>query len=326
MAADVPLASLLALTRALSRRRTLTQTLQTVVDTCVDLLATNRVSLRLLDPTHRRLLATCRAGQALHANATAPFAVGEGLIGWIARESVSLRLDHPEEDPRFALRPDQVEKMGSFLGVPVTVDGECIGVCSTVSPEVGHFTLHHQHLLELVAGICAPHLEVARLERLAQVDTLTGALNRRGLELLTAQSHGPAAFVAIDLDHFKKLNDVHGHAMGDECLRQVSTLLSSQVRASDAVVRLGGEEFLLVLPAADGPHALQIAERARATVEALVLRLDGREARVTLSAGVAVQAPGEPREDALARADQALYRSKGAGRNRVTLAPPPEHS
>ncbi len=311
---------LVRLTRALEKRLPLSQTLQLAVEHCAELMQVSRASLRLFDPTRTRLLATCRSGEPLHARATAPFAVGEGLIGWIAKEVRPLRLDEPRSDPRYQPRPGMHGTMGAFLGVPVVAEGECIGVLAAVSPTPAHFTLEHEQLLQVAAGLCAPHLEVARLERLAQVDALTGALNRRGLEHAAAADGAVASVVMVDLDFFKRVNDTLGHAAGDECLRQVATLLSEVVRAQDALVRYGGEEFLLVLPGNDLMQAARVAERARETCEARTFRLAGTDYKLTLSAGVAQQREGEAREAAVARADAALYRAKQEGRNRVVVA------
>ncbi|MBI3181660.1 MAG: sensor domain-containing diguanylate cyclase [Myxococcales bacterium] len=320
MAGAIP--TLLALTRQLANAKTLQETLQPVVERCVELLETPRVSLRLLDPTRSRLIATCRAGKPLHQNPTSPWRLNEGLIGWIAAQLQPLRANDAEADPRFVARADMVDRMGSFMGAPVVHEGQCIGVISAVHPEKGAFTDEHEQLLMLVAGICAPHLEVARLSRLAQVDALTGAFNRRGLEVAFPEdaSQRLLSIAMLDLDHFKRVNDELGHPAGDECLRRVAQLVAGVLRAEDAVVRYGGEEFLLVLPGIDASHAARIAERVRAAAEGTVFRLEGKERKVTLSAGVAQRLPDEKRDQTIARADQALYLAKQEGRNRVAVA------
>ena len=311
---------LLALTRALGRCARLEEVLQLVADRCASLLATPRVSIRLFDPTQTRLIATCRAGQPLHLNATSEYQRGEGLIGWIAQEEKTLRADDAEADPRFTRRPDMVEKMGSFLGAPLMVQGACIGVVSAVNAKRAHFTARHEELLELIADMCSPHLEVARLSRLAQLDALTGAFNRRGLELVLPETLTQlASLVMVDIDHFKLINDQLGHSAGDEVLKRLARLLSAALRDEDAVIRMGGEEFLLVLPDIDVHQAMRIAERIRATVEEAVVRVGDKEVRLTVSAGVAQKRSDEPRDTAVARADAALYEAKQSGRNRVRL-------
>lgn len=317
------LSILLSLTRALSVASTLEQTLQAVVDHCVPLLETSHVSLRLFDPTRTRLLATCRAGKPLHQNSAQPFRIGEGLVGWVGEHAMLLRADDARQDARFVPRPDLVESLGSFLGVPVMVKTECIGVISSTHPFQSHYTARHEELLLLVAGICAPFLEVARLTRLSQVDALTGALNRRGLEgaLNSKETPDTLSVVMVDLDHFKRVNDELGHLVGDECLKRMATLLSEVVRAQDALVRYGGEEFLLILPGIDAAQAARIAERARHNVAHAVFPTGATQRTLTLSAGVAQKRAGETTQQVLDRADNALYEAKQQGRNRVVISP-----
>lgn len=173
-----------------------------------------------------------------------------------------------------------------------------------------------------------------RLEGLAETDPLTGTWNRRGLERwfehpdgAAAMTDGPLAFVMVDLDHFKSVNDRFGHATGDLALRLVAQRLQAGFPPGMRVARLGGEEFLAVLAAPDGPAAVAAAEAVRACLEHDPLALDDGTAGicVTGSFGVCVGKPGATSRADLAKAlrcaDAALYRSKTDGRNRVTLAP-----
>ena len=269
--------------------------------------------------THTRLLATCRAGKPLHKNATGEYRRGEGLIGWIAEQVKPLRSDDAEADPRFVVRPDMEDHMGSFVGAPVLSEGSCIGVISAVAPQKASFTAHTEDLLQLIAGLCAPHIEVVRLSRLAQIDALTGTYNRHGLELVcpNTAAHRIRTLAMVDIDHFKAINDRHGHAGGDEVLKLVARLLAEALREEDSVIRMGGEEFLLVLPDIEIHQGTRIAERVRGTVEQAVLQVAQAEVRLTVSVGVTLQLPDEARDDAVARADAALYRAKTSGRNRV---------
>jgi two-component system chemotaxis response regulator CheY len=159
----------------------------------------------------------------------------------------------------------------------------------------------------------------ADLADLARRDALTGLGNRLRLDEDLAQLHyrcaryGWSYGVALcDIDHFKVHNDAHGHLAGDETLRQVSSALQVTARRGDGVYRYGGEEFVVVLPGQVSPHARSAADRLRAAVEA--------STPVTISVGVAAFLP-DVDEDPVAvlrRADEALYRAKGAGRNRVS--------
>jgi diguanylate cyclase (GGDEF)-like protein len=161
----------------------------------------------------------------------------------------------------------------------------------------------------------------------ANVDALTGLPNRRYLEDLLA-SVGPrrrsmdrVGALMIDLDHFKRLNDRYGHAMGDRVLQAVAQRIFDAVRADDTPARYGGEEFAVVLRRASPEQALEVAERIRSHIGALDTRELGIDERITVSVGVAVAGGRDDDvKDLLAEADRALYRAKREGRNRVVLA------
>jgi diguanylate cyclase (GGDEF)-like protein len=289
--------------------------LQLLVDKTAQILEVPRAGVRLLDPTRGRLLAVARAGMPLHQTPVVDFALGEGLIGWVASQMESVRVDDAEADPRFVRRPGMVEPLRSFVGVPLVIRGSCIGVLYGSHREHGRFTDEHLSALTLLAGLCAPHIEAARLERLSDVDALTGVLNRRGARLVLDE-RGPVSIVLVDLDHFKQVNDQFGHAVGDAVLCRVATLLAGVLRGGDAVVRWGGEEFLLVLSQIDLEKAYHIAERARRAVSAEPFGPRG-DLRVTISAGVAERRGAEAVEQLVRRADEALYQAKHGGRDRT---------
>jgi len=315
------IATLAVLVQGLRDQQTLEQLLQRIADGAAVLTGAPRASVRLLDASRTRLMSVVRAGDPLHTNALKDFTLGEGLVGWVALHGQPLRLADAERDPRFKRRGDLIAPMGSFLAVPLMAGRACLGVLSVINSTPDAFTEHHLSLLSLLGAVTAPHVEIARLARLSQVDPLTGALNRRGLELAFPDQHaGPTTVVLVDVDHFKLVNDQHGHAVGDEVLRRVAHLLSSAVRGGDAVVRLGGEEFLLVLPGIELSRARRIAERARAAVEASPLVIGDETVAVTASFGVAEQRAEETRDAVIGRADRAMYEAKKTGRNRVVQA------
>jgi diguanylate cyclase (GGDEF)-like protein len=170
------------------------------------------------------------------------------------------------------------------------------------------------------------------LRRLSMHDPLTDIPNRRRFDEVLrhewrwgARTHKPIAVLLMDLDHFKLLNDTHGHPYGDDCLRKVGRAFTSALtRAADFVARYGGEEFGVILPDSDLESARRQAEALRAAVAALNLRHDGApKGRLTLSIGVAVAVPDldQPPAEIVARADAALYAAKAAGRDRVEQAP-----
>lgn len=156
-------------------------------------------------------------------------------------------------------------------------------------------------------------------------DYLTGLANRRAFfeaaeQELTRSTAvpRPTAVIALDADHFKAINDRHGHPGGDAVLQQLAAILAETFREVDVVARIGGEEFAVLLPSTDLPRAAVVAERLRAAVAAQVVHFDGARIRYTVSAGVASLDDGDGGIDLLLkRADQALYAAKRAGRNRV---------
>ncbi len=168
----------------------------------------------------------------------------------------------------------------------------------------------------------------SQMRQLASVDGLTGACNHNTTVSLLAHAMErarrdgqPVSFVMLDLDHFKLVNDRHGHAVGDQVLKTIAACTRSRLRGSDVLGRLGGEEFGLVLPATGVNGARHLAEQVRLAVEALALQGDGgRPLHVTLSAGVAEAAPADTPETLMHLADKALYQAKQQGRNRVVVA------
>jgi two-component system, cell cycle response regulator len=159
---------------------------------------------------------------------------------------------------------------------------------------------------------------------LASMDALTGAFNKRyfdetfGKEIQRSQQVGtPLSIVLFDIDHFKNINDTYGHPAGDAVLKNVSGAVASQLRDGDALFRVGGEEFALVLSATPRDLAVQAAEAVRALVAALVTDFMGTQITATLSLGVAELAPGEQPAALYQRVDEKLYAAKRGGRNRV---------
>jgi diguanylate cyclase (GGDEF)-like protein len=170
-----------------------------------------------------------------------------------------------------------------------------------------------------------------KLENMALRDGLTGLYNRRFLDevlehnlakLKRESKH--AGLLLLDVDHFKRFNDTHGHQAGDEALRRVGATLTGSVRASDVVCRYGGEEFLIFLPECDRAEAMAKAEAIRVAIAQTALSVGNQPIPpVTASIGLAMfPEAGTTRGQLIQMADRALYRAKGAGRNRVMVADP----
>jgi len=167
------------------------------------------------------------------------------------------------------------------------------------------------------------HLRNAELDRLSRTDALTGLYNRMHLDQELARLHNDAVrhgdglcVLLLDLDHFKRINDEHGHATGDQALRTFADRLSAELRAGDIGGRWGGEEFLVVLPRTDLDGALSMAERIRSSTASEPIAADGVTVELTVSGGCAA-GPGDSPAALVHQADTCLYRAKLEGRNRI---------
>lgn len=164
-----------------------------------------------------------------------------------------------------------------------------------------------------------------KLRRLAMVDSLTGLLNRRHgtylaeKEIARFQRAGhPVAFMLLDVDHFKMINDHHGHETGDIVLTSIGQIIPAQLRAQDLVARWGGEEFLVILPGTGIDSAMASAERLREALRSYDWKaVVGKPIQVTISVGVSELCESDDMASVIRRADQALYRGKVGGRDRV---------
>ena len=190
------------------------------------------------------------------------------------------------------------------------------------------------HLASIVALCLENSANQERLHRLSLVDALTRVANRRAFHLSmqteiarASRQREPLTLMFADLDHFKRVNDCYGHQVGDRVLHAVAQAIAATLRKTDHVCRYGGEEFALILPDCDPVLALEVAERIRRSVAAMTIDGDGGVAvPVSLSVGLTCWAEPDAEVAGLAerlvgRADQAVYRAKSAGRNRVEYLP-----
>jgi len=235
---------------------------------------------------------------------------------------------------------NDVRKVGGYVAgysetvsemcLPLVSAGQPLGVLALESAGAGAFRPADLRALESVADICAIAIQNAhyfeQARRMAFVDGLTGVYNRRYFEQRileelerAARYSGGLAVLMLDIDHFKRVNDEFGHLLGDEVLRQLSTILAQQLRKVDVVCRYGGEEFSILVPQTTGEHAVGVAEKLRRVIEDW--NFPGVPRPVTVSIGVAdFPENGATRDELVKAADAALYAAKQAGRNRVFSA------
>jgi diguanylate cyclase len=169
--------------------------------------------------------------------------------------------------------------------------------------------------------------ELEQISELVREDQLTGALNRRGMEdtlekefKQAGREHSMLSVALLDIDNFKQVNDTLGHQAGDEVLMHLTRVIKDALRPSDSVARFGGEEFLIILPNTDMAEAMETIERLQRELTKKFFMHNNERRLITFSAGVALRAPDEDKEDLIGRADKAMYHAKKTGKNRVIAA------
>ena len=271
------LLALLQLTEQLADGRSLEDALRAVTDTALAVLPGDHASIRMVDASRTQLLCTARSGTG-RETATLPLRTGEGIAGWVLEHGKPARVIDVHEDPRFKAAPGQGFAIASMVVEPLVSEGAAIGVLSVSSPEVSAFSATDEVLARLLANCSVGPIQRARLERLAVTDDLTLAFNGRYLasrmleEMERARRSGDSVSVLLlDLDHFKQVNDTHGHAVGDQVLRVFVERVRAATRRVDILVRRGGEEFVLLMPGTTSmrseddrrPHLSQRGSSAR---------------------------------------------------------------
>ena len=254
---------------------------------------------------------------------------GEGASGQVIQTQAALRLADLGAS-HVVLGPAGTGSVRSWLGVPVMMHGACEGVLAVQSRKAGAFTEADERLLGSLALQAAAALANAHLYEMAMVDGLTGLFVRRYFdarldeEIERARRYRtPFAVAMLDIDDFKRLNDTHGHLVGDRVLREIAAVVRTHVRGVDTAARYGGEEVALILPGAELVAALGHAERVRRAIAELRVPSGEGGPLLSISASVGIAAYPDSgavtAEDLLRRADRALYRAKRAGKNRVEL-------
>ncbi len=252
---------------------------------------------------------------------------GAGLTGWAVSNRTPVWTNRADLDPRTHVIPGTPNDPEALIVVPLIARGAVKGALNIY--RLGQEARFEQHEFELAkwfgdaAALAFDNAQIrARLEHLAQTDSLTGLYNHRYFhERLRAEltrasrSHDSVAVLMFDLDDFKRVNDVYGHAQGDELLEQLAHVASENVRGSDVVCRIGGEEFGVIMPSCDATDAMGLADRLVDRVRTTVFEPAGR---VTISIGVS-QGPRDamnPRE-LVACAEAAMMTAKAHGKNQI---------
>jgi diguanylate cyclase (GGDEF)-like protein len=262
-----------------------------------------------------------------------PFDAADGALALARRSGATIRRDHGADAAGLTGRGESWSRRPrSSASTPLLdPEGRCAGVLALWGDEP--IDPHAVDLFEALGPLLAVQLrhshDLARFRDRVERDGLTGLADRAALEDRLELEHRrfhstrrPVALLILDLDHFKQINDTHGHPAGDEILRGVADLLRANTREPDLAARYGGEEMVVVLPGAMLRQAADVAERIRAAVENTAFEHEGARVRVTASIGVSScpESSDDPRT-LVPTADAALYAAKHAGRNRVATAP-----
>jgi len=256
--------------------------------------------------------------------------IGCGLCNLVVQQRRPLVMDRiHREDILVPLPPDF--QVRSFLGAPIIFRDHVMGLLALYSHEAIGFTEDDVAVAELFAGQLAVTLQNSllfdQMNKLATTDNLTGVLNRRRFFELGEKECERArrykktlALILLDIDHFKAVNDTHGHLIGDQVLRGIAAVVGRSIRASDVLCRFGGDEFLILMPETGADEALALAERLRQKISEMIIVTPAEQLLLTVSVGVAVSRDGESDclEKMVGRADAAMYESKAGGRNKVT--------
>lgn len=240
--------------------------------------------------------------------------------------------------PRSAIHPDDVERAEAAFRDAISNPDRTFAAEFRVvigGRLVGWFEVHSRATLDaggrasgavcVLRDVSRRKEEERRLSLAAMTDPLTGLCNRRAFDAALAERLAGGggrlgALALFDLDHFKAVNDRHGHAAGDAVLRAFADVLRAGVRESDLVARLGGEEFVVLIDGADIDAARRVCERMRVRLAETEIPVPGGVVSVTVSAGIAPLLPACSTEEVLSATDEALYRAKAEGRNRLALA------
>ena len=210
-----------------------------------------------------------------------------------------------------------------YAGIPLTTTaGQNIGTVCAIDLKPRRFSLEELNILINLAAIAMDEIE---LRNRAATDDLTGVFSRRTFKeegtraMALAHRHKhPLSCIILDIDHFKTINDTHGHAAGDAALFAVANRCRKHMRQTDLLGRLGGEEFGILLPHTDGRSAMRVAEKLRKGIECMSVEAEGTRILLTASLGVAsLNGAIKDIDTLIANADSALYEAKGAGRNRI---------
>ena len=322
--------------KALTSSLQLDQVLRTIMEKIDEFLRPDNWSLLLLDEAKQELYFELAVGKASQALKDVRVKIGQGIAGWVAEHGETVVVPDTSKDTRFFGKVDEKTKTEtqSIVAVPVKFRDTCLGVIELINcmgPD--GFDPRDLKLLEALSDFAAIALEnarhVKRIHELTITDDCTSLYNARHMgfiletEIYRSQRYNyEFSLVFIDLDHFKQVNDTHGHLVGSRLLAEIGNALKAHCRLIDFAFRYGGDEFVVLLPQTSKDNAINVARRLHKLIrEAVWLPEDGLKIHVTPSVGVAsYPVDSRTKEGLLHLADEAMYLVKNTNRDSVAAA------
>jgi len=321
--------------KALTSSLDLDSILQTIMEKMAEYFRPDTWSLLMVDEERQDLYFAIAVGSAAEALKNVRLKVGEGIAGYVAKHGERLIVPDVYTDPRFAKRIDEMTRWEtrSIICFPVRSRLRVLGVIQLVNVDMRHFTDQEIYFLQSLCDYAAIAIENARavekIQELTITDDCTGLFNARHLyKTLETEVYRSARFgyeftiLFIDLDHFKNVNDTHGHLIGSKLLSEVGYLIKAQLRLIDYAFRYGGDEFVVLLPQTGKDSALVVAKRLRDSLRtSLFCREEGLNLNIRASIGVATYPhDGKTPHDVIRQADEMMYLVKNTTRDNIGIA------
>jgi diguanylate cyclase (GGDEF)-like protein len=322
--------------KALTSSLQLDQVLRTIMEKIDEFLRPDNWSLLLLDEAKQELYFELAVGKASQALKDVRVKMGQGIAGWVAQNGETVVVPDTSKDTRFFGKVDEKTKTEtqSIVAVPVKFRDTCLGVIELINCiGPGGFDSRDLKLLEALSDFAAIALEnarhVKRIHELTITDDCTSLFNARHMsailetEIYRSQRYNyEFSLVFIDLDHFKQVNDTHGHLVGSRLLAEIGNSLKQHSRLIDFAFRYGGDEFVLLLPQTSKENAMNVARRLHKLIrETVWLQPEGLNIKLTPSLGLAsYPVDSRTKEGLLHMADEAMYLVKNTARDSVAAA------
>lgn len=321
--------------KALTSSLNLDSVLQTIMEKVAAYFRPDTWSLLMVDEDKEELYFAIAVGDAAESLKTVRLKMGEGIAGWVAKHGEPLLVPDVYSDPRFAKRIDDMTKWQtrSIICIPLLARQRVLGVIQLINVDMRGFGDNGMLLLRALADYAAIAIDnaraVERIQELTITDDCTGLYNARHLyKTLEAEVYRSARFnyeftvLFIDVDHFKAVNDTHGHLVGSKLLAEIGYTIKSHLRLIDFAFRYGGDEFVVLLPQTSKSAAMVVARRLRDVFRsAEFLREAGLNLNVRISMGVATY-PEDAKNahEIIRQADEMMYSVKNTTRDNVGIA------